>query len=157
MKRLISLLLFATTVMIASAFDLAEECDNIKGVSTVSINQSMLKLVSFPDKGTNPVDLEALSSRLDKVQIINADEPVPSAAVKNAVNRYLSGAPRFERTMKMKDGDESVMMYMRTLSVPRSNEPQNEFLIIVEDAPDITVVLLVGKITMDELANVTDL
>lgn len=134
-----------------SARDLAEECEEIKEVSTVSINQAMLKLVSFPEKGSNPIDLDALSSRLDKVQIINADEPAPAAAVKNIVKNYLNGKPRFERTMKMKDGDESVQMYMRSLP-----DNKNEFLILVEDTPEVTVVVLLGSITMDELASVTD-
>ncbi len=138
------------SVMSLSARDLVEECEDIRDVNTVSINQSMLKLVSFPDKGSNPIDLDALSSRLDKVQIINADEEVTSAAVRNIVKRYLDSQPRFERTMKMKDGDESIQMYMR-----RHSDNKNEFVVLVEDAPDITVVVLIGSITMDELANVT--
>lgn len=149
---LLSIAFIFISVLSTSARDLVEECEDIKDVSTVSINQAMLKLVSFPDKGSNPIDLDAISSRLDKVQIISADETAPSAAVKNIVKNYLNGKPRFERTMKMKDGDESVQMYMRTLP-----DNKNEFVILVEDTPDITVVVLSGSITMDELANVTDL
>jgi len=153
MLRFITLILIlAMTGVGMAARDLAEECENIKSVSTVSINQAMLKLVSFPDKGSNPIDLDVLSDRLDKVQIINADEDAPAAAVRNAVNKYLGGTPRFERTMRMKDGDESVQMYMRTLP-----DKKNEFIVLVEDNPDITVVVLLGSVTMDELANVTDL
>lgn len=157
MKRLLSLLVFVlAAIPLFAVEDLVEECENIPDVSTVSINQKMLKLASFPDKGSNPIDLEAIAGRLDKIQIINADEPAAALSVKNVVGRYLKGTPRFERTMKMKDGDESTMMYVRTLSNNRG-VPKNEFIIIVEDIPDITVILLIGDISMDELANVTDL
>ncbi|MDE6449943.1 MAG: DUF4252 domain-containing protein [Muribaculaceae bacterium] len=152
MKIITSVAFILLSVLISSARDLAEECEDIKDVSTVSINQAMLKLISFPDKGSNPIDLDAISSRLDKVQIISADEPAPSTTVKNIVRNYLNSQPRFERTMKMKDGDESVQMYMRKLP-----DGKNEFVVLVEDTPDITVVVLQGSISMEELANVTDL
>ncbi|MDE5634685.1 MAG: DUF4252 domain-containing protein [Muribaculaceae bacterium] len=152
MKIITSVAFILLSVLISSARDLAEECEDIKDVSTVSINQAMLKLISFPDKGSNPIDLDAISSRLDKVQIISTDEPGPSTTVKNIVRNYLNSQPRFERTMKMKDGDESVQMYMRKLP-----DGKNEFVVLVEDTPDITVVVLQGSISMEELANVTDL
>lgn len=152
MRIISSVAFILLSVLTLSARDLAEECEDIKDVITVSINQAMLKLVSLPDKGSNPIDLDAISSRLDKVQIISADEPAPSTTVKNIVRNYLNSQPRFERTMKMKDGDESVQMYMRKLP-----DGKNEFVVLVEDTPDITVVVLLGSISMEELANVTDL
>lgn len=152
MRIISSVAFILLSVLTLSARDLAEECEDIKDVITVSINQAMLKLVSLPDKGSNPIDLDAISSRLDKVQIISADEPAPSTTVKNIVRNYLNSQPRFERTMKMKDGDESVQMYMRKLP-----DGKNEFVVLVEDTPDITVVVLLGCISMEELANVTDL
>lgn len=152
MRIITSVALILLSVLILSARDLAEECEDIKDVSTVSINQAMLKLISFPNKSSNPVDLDAISSRLDNVQIISTDEPVPSTAVKNIVRNYLNSQPRFERTIKMKDGDESVQMYMRKLP-----DGKNEFVVLVEDSPEIIVVVLQGSISMEELANVTDL
>ncbi len=152
MRIITSVALILLSVLILSARDLAEECEDIKDVSTVSINQAMLKLISFPYKSSNPVDLDAISSRLDNVQIISTDEPVPSTAVKNIVRNYLNSQPRFERTIKMKDGDESVQMYMRKLP-----DGKNEFVVLVEDSPEIIVVVLQGSISMEELANVTDL
>ncbi len=152
MRIITSVALILLSVLILSARDLAEECEDIKDVSTVSINQAMLKLISFPYKSSNPVDLDAISSRLNNVQIISTDEPVPSTAVKNIVRNYLNSQPRFERTIKMKDGDESVQMYMRKLP-----DGKNEFVVLVEDSPEIIVVVLQGSISMEELANVTDL
>ena len=82
-------LMFAPCLMTsASAQDaLFKKYENSKGVTTVFISKSMLKLVSSFEK--SDVDLSKISNRLDHVRILSCERPsVISEIKKDAVDYF---------------------------------------------------------------------
>lgn len=153
MKRILfSILPVVLCLSTLTAKNLVEMCDNIPGINTVTINQSMMKLVEFPSNTTKPVDLDALSDRLDLVQIINAEDRMKVREVKEQLTKYMSDGTSFQVMMKMKDDDENLTMYQRPIAGDR-----NEFIVVAEEYNEITIVLLTGTLTISDLANLTDM
>lgn len=153
MKKLfliLFILLLSPFAAVIQAKSLSEQCENIAGVNTVDIDQAMLKLAVFPPN-EGPIKLSLISDKLDRVQIITTITSGPARnEVMELTDKYLETTPRFKRAMRTKDDTTLLMLYSRELE-----KNQNEFLLVVEDQSNLTIVLLSGEITMEEIGSVT--
>ncbi|MBD5180402.1 MAG: DUF4252 domain-containing protein [Bacteroidales bacterium] len=151
-KYIVFLLLLIVSPLAVSvhAKSLSEQCEDITGVNTIDIDQSMLKLAVFPSNDS-PIQLTPIADLLDKVQIISTKASTPARdRVMALTDKYLESAPKFKRAMRTKDDTTLLVLYSRALE-----KDMNEFLLIVEDKTDLTIVLLAGNITMEEIGSLT--
>ena len=153
MKKFIVILLallLSPVLNIVIANDLAELCQNIPGVTSVEIDQSMLNRAVFPSNDS-PIPLDRLADRLDKVQIISITRNGPSRdKVMEVTTKYLESEPQFQRAMRTKDDTTFLMLYSRSLGGNK-----NEFLLMVEDNSDLTIIVLSGNVTMQDIGAFT--
>lgn len=152
MKQLLIICILLCGYLSSIANNFGELCENIPNVNCISINQKMLKLASFPTEASNSnIDLDDVADKLENIEILNCEHKETIPVVKSTVKKYLSKEPRFERTMRMTDGEDTISMYMKEL-------PDNryEYILVLAESDEITVINLVGSVTPQQLGDCTN-
>lgn len=104
----------------------------------------------LPKMSESHVSLGPLASKLDQVEIINAEGDVQLANVKKCVRKYLRDNPGFSETLSVTDANEKINLYMQT-----SESELNEYLVVIEDPDEMTLVLLQGTLTPADVSRYT--
>lgn len=149
MKRILTITaLLLASVISVYATGLAKICSKIEGVTTITITKQMMGLL--PKMSESHVSLGPLASKLDQVEIINAEGDVQLANVKKCVRKYLRDNPGFSETLSVTDANEKINLYMQT-----SESELNEYLVVIEDPDEMTLVLLQGTLTPADVSRYT--
>ncbi len=122
--------------------------ENTKGVSTVYISPAMFRLM--PKKKVGDKDIVQIASRLDKLQILECERPSLIAAIKREALAYYR-KNRYEVVMQMKDDDERVTVYQRTIG-----KGKNEFVLFNEEEDELSIIQVVGNVSLDEIKHLND-
>ena len=139
-------LMFAPYLMTsAGAQDaLFKKYENSKGVTTVFISKSMLKLVSSFEK--SDVDLSKISNRLDHVRILSCVRPsVISEIKKDAVDYFNKN--KYEVAMQVnEDGERTTTIYMK-----EHGRDKREFVLLAVEKDEISIINILGNITIKDI------
>lgn len=148
LKRILLVLILAMSSMYSVAQDqLFKQFDDAKGVSTVYISPTMFRLMpklEFGDK-----DITKIASKLTKLQVLECERPSLIPTIKKQATNYYK-TNKYEVVMKIKDKDERTTIYLKSY---RKNN--NEFILMNEEPKEITIIQLVGHITLSEIKNIT--
>ena len=138
-------LMFAPCIMTsASAQDaLFNKYENSKGVTTVFISKTMLKLVSSFEKEN--VDFSKISNRLDCIRILSSERPSLFPAIRKDAVDYFN-RNKYEVVMQVKEDDENTTIYMK----PHGKD-KNEFVLLSVEKDEISVINVVGNITVKDI------
>jgi len=138
-------LMFAPSLMTsAGAQDaLFKKYENSKGVTTVFISKSMLKLVSSFEK--SDVDFSKISNRLDHVRILSCERPsVISEIKKDAVDYFNKN--KYEVAMQVNEDGERTTIYMK-----EHGRDKREFVLLAVEKDEISIINILGNITIKDI------
>lgn len=149
MKRILILMLIVLTAGICRAQEaLFSKYNNTKGVETVFISKAMFRLI--PNVEAYPNNIGKIASKLDRLQILNCERP---SMVKSIADYAAAIYKRehYEIVMHLTDGDDNTTIYMK----PRGRG-KNEFALIDLEKNEISIINLVGNISLDDIKQITD-
>lgn len=145
-KILIALIVSITATATFAQSEIFELCERLDGVTTVYISKAMLQFAGVSNLDCENVNISELASKLESVEIINA-EGAKSKRVKEYANAYLfSDSKKYESLMRIKDKEETVNMYLR-----KHPKQGSEFIIFVEEPKETSIIILTGSMTMEEV------
>ena len=141
-KIFITLLIVAVAAIGASAQSaFFKECEKLPRVQTVYVSKLMLGMAAKSGITTGNVDVSSLVSKLDALEVINAE----GEAVKT-LEKKIQPLTGYETLLTVNDDGENVQILFKDLGKGRS-----EFRIVVHEPDQLAIVCFLGTMTMEEV------
>ncbi len=150
MKKFLAILfvaLFSCTMMSAQSA-LFKKYENVKGVTTVYISKALLGLV--PKLEAGDMDISAIASKLDHVQVLTCERPSMVKEIKETAIEQLSKGG-YNNLMTVRDGDEQTIIYGKSLG-----KGKNEFVLLEIEKNEINIVNISGSIPLEDIKRIAD-
>ena len=123
-----------------------DKYEDTNGVTTIYISKTMLGMI--PNVKAGKHDIGNIASKLDYIRILSCEKPALfSKLIDEARKTYRSG--NYETIMKMNDDGEKMTIYQRTLK-----DGKNEFALLTEDKDEVTIINLMGAITLKDIKDI---
>ena len=148
MKRrtlLLSIMLTIGTLFCHAQQSFLDKYAEMDGVSSVYITKSMLKM--FPDMAgkINGVNVGSIASRLNNIQVITCDE-APIIEQLRKETKGINAKNEYEELMRIRDGGDKTSIYFK-----EDKKGMSEFVLITDEKSEITIISIVGNITLQEM------
>lgn len=143
MKKAIVILTLACSAFAASAqSDFFRECEEMNDVETVYISKTMLHLVGLMKVEADDFDFSGLVRKLESIEIVNAE----GDAAKALASKADSGFKGYEKLMAVKDSNDNVDILYKNIA-----KDHNSFVIVAREPDELSVVVLDGNLTADDV------
>lgn len=148
MKRII-IIAFAMLVMVTASAQEAifKKYAGQDGISVVNISKSMLGLMSGTAGGNKKV--KDLANKLERIRILTCENHKLVGKVKKDAMEYV-GKKGYEELMSTQEGGE--MVYILQHPMGGNNY---EYVVISIEKDEVSVVNIIGHLTIDEIKAVT--
>lgn len=146
MRHTLFILMLLISTTMAAQTEMFEKYEDTKGVKTVFISKSVLKLL--PDINVGGKKLSKLSNttnRLDAVQILECAEAKQAEIIEKDFRNYITNN-HFEVVIKANDEDEKITIYQKNLKHEKTC-----FVLINREGRTLNIIAITGKISIDEL------
>ncbi|MDE5647881.1 MAG: DUF4252 domain-containing protein [Muribaculaceae bacterium] len=147
MKRIY---IFAVIVLMAVVSGSAQQIskffdkyDDVEDVTSVYVSKAMLRMM--PDVKTGDMDLSGLSGKLDCIRILSSNNNDMARKLKTDADKVLN-ANGYEVLVKVSEGKEKTNIYMKS-----DDKGVNEYFIVNEEPGDFNAILIVGKLTPEDV------
>lgn len=136
---------FCFAISVNAQSDLYNKCNGMKGITTVYIPKTMLKMGASLG-GSEDMDLKKISNKLDNLQVIVAEKKESVVFLKKESMVYGTGNG-YDLLISVNDSGEKVEIYQKSLK-----KGTNQFIIKVEDSPsEMTVIIMEGNLTAEDV------
>jgi hypothetical protein len=150
MKKMI-LLLITCFCFLAPAMSQRSSFDkyaDMEGVTSVFISKTMLRLM--PKMDMQGMDIGPIAAKLESVRIFTTERPAIAKNMKEDAASYLR-SNTYEELMRVRDGDEFVLFYIR----PKPDGRIAELAMFVEDKDEFVAIQIVGDLTLEDIQRLT--
>ena len=145
MRHTLFILMLLISTTMAAQTEMFEKYEDTKGVKTVFISKSVLKLL--PDVNVVGKKLPNAANRLDAVQILECAEAKQAEIIEKDFRNYITNN-HFEVVIKANDEDEKITIYQKNLKHEKTC-----FVLINREGRILNIIAITGKISIDELKN----
>ncbi|MDE6525663.1 MAG: DUF4252 domain-containing protein [Muribaculaceae bacterium] len=111
-------------------------------VETVYISKTMLHLVGLMKVEADDFDFSGLVRKLESIEIVNAE----GDAAKALASKADSGFKGYEKLMAVKDSNDNVDILYKNI-----DKDHNSFVIVAREPDELSVVVLDGNLTADDV------
>ncbi len=150
MKRsyLIILLLSLCTLGYAQNSDF-DRIANMEGVTRVAISKAMFRMM--PSVKTDKVDLGKMVQKLESMVVLASYDEDVSAKVREKLT-FLTPQKGYEEVMSVKDAEQNVVIYVKEMK-----SGMKEFVTRVDQDESLSLIIITGKLTLEEIQGLTKL
>lgn len=146
MKRFTLILI---TVLLATAGLYAqdnffEKFADRQGVTSVYISKKMFGLMKNIDTGD--VNLNNLSGKINSLQLLSCENREVAAEIRKET-AHIRQNNGYEELMRIKDEGDRIVVYVK------EGKKENEYVLVIDDADEFTLIQLNGQLTLEELQN----
>ena len=150
MKRIIIIAITMLVMVTASSQEaIFKKYAGQDGISVVNISKSMLGLMSGSATGNKKI--KDMANKLERIRILTCENNKLIGKVKKDAMEYV-GKKGYEELMSSQDGDE--MVYILQHSLGGNNF---EYVVLSIDKKEVSVINIIGHLTIDEIKAVTQL
>lgn len=150
MKRIIIIALTMLVMVTASAQEaIFKKYAGQDGVTVVNISKSMLGLMSGTAGGNKKV--KDLANKLERIRILTCENHKLVGKVKKDAMEYV-GKKGYEELMSTQEGGEMVYILQHPLGGDNF-----EYVVISIEKNEVSVVNIIGHLTLDEIKAVTQM
>lgn len=149
MKRSIFILLMTVLCVIGHAQNsLFKKYEDIKGVSTVVVSKSMLRMM--PNISVGNRNIKQIASKIDNLQVLSCERSALISKIsKDALAIY--GKKPWEEAMRYKEQGQITVIYMRSLG-----KGKYEYVLYNTEQGELQIISIVGDITLQDIRAITD-
>ena len=120
----------------------------MEGVTSVYITKSMLSLLPKGQTSVNGVNIGNITSRLDNIQILSADEqPIIDKLRKESSS--INTRNGYEELMRVREDGEKTTIYFKD-----GKKDKKEFVLLVDEKDEFTIISIVGDLTLQEIQGI---
>lgn len=148
MKRrtyILTLMLTISTLFCHAQQSLFDKYAEMDGVSSVYITKSMLGLFKNVDSTINDIHIGSLADRLDNIQILSSEKPSIIELLRKET-KDINTRNGYEELMRIREDGEKTTIYFK-----ERKKGNNEFVLITDEKDEITIISIVGSITLQEM------
>lgn len=146
MKRICILAVIAVMAVVSGSaqqiskfFDKYEDAER---VTSVYVSKAMLRMM--PDIKTGDMDMSGLAGKLDCIRVLTSDNGDMARKLKADADKVVASGG-YEVLVKVSEGKEKTNIYMK------SDKDVNEYFILNEEPGDFNAILIVGKLTPEDV------
>ncbi len=143
-KLIIALLIFSMTC--SAQADFIKEFSKRDNMTSVVISKKMFQLVSsVPDLEIN---LEGMTDKIEGLYVLTTGDATNMKDLKAEMSKTVDSG--YELLMTVKDDGDDINMYIK-----QEGELIKEFLMLIEEQSDCTLISIDGSFTMDEIVKMS--
>lgn len=143
MKRLILTLI--TALLMGNALwaqeDIFEKFADRKGVTTVYISKKMFSMMNGYNNGS--INLNNIGSKISGLQILSCEDKTVIPEIRKEAARIKTDG--YEVLMRIKEEGEHVTIYTK------EGKEENQYILLADEPQEFTIIMLNGKLTLEEL------
>lgn len=122
--------------------------EDAKGVSTVFISKTMLRMMSNSNIGN--IKITSVAGKLDGMRILNCDKPALATQIGQDIKRMLK-TEGFEVVMQINESGENTIIYQKALPKKR-----NTFSLLITEKKELSFISISGTITLSDISKITN-
>lgn len=119
------------------------------GISVVNISKSMLGMMSGMAKGNNKI--KGMAGKLERIRILNCENESLVPKVKKDALEYV-GKKGYEELMSSQEKGELVYILRHAMS-----DGNYEYVVINIEPAEVSVINIIGKLTLDEIQSISSM
>ena len=120
----------------------------MEGVTSVYITKSMLSLFPKGQTSVNGVNIGNITSRLDNIQILSADEqPIIDKLRKETSG--INSRNGYDELMRVREDGEKITIYFKD-----GKKDKKEFVLLMDQKDEFTIISIVGDLTLQEIQGI---
>ena len=90
-----------------------------------------------------------MAKKLTGLQILSSENQEASDMLRKET-AFINTKNGYEELLRVKEGNERVFIYMK------ENKDANEYVLLVDEGKEFTVIILEGKLTVDEVRGIVN-
>lgn len=118
-----------------------------KGVTSVYISKRMFGMMKNIDSGD--INLNNVAGKINSLQILSCENKEVAAEVRKET-AYIKRENGYEELMRIKDEGDRITIYAK------EGKKENEYVLLVDEPDEFTIILLNGQLTLEELQGVVN-
>lgn len=141
---IVSVMLAALSVNAQNRF---EKIADMEGVTSVYVSPKMFSMMS--GSNTGDINIDKVAKKLTGLQILSSENQVASEMLRKET-AFINTKNGYEELLRVKEENERVFIYMK------ENKDANEYVLLVDEGKEFTVIILEGKLTVDEVRGIVN-
>lgn len=141
---LICVLVAAVTLNAQNRF---EKIAEMEGVTSVYVSPKMFSMMQSSEK--DDIDIGKVANKLTGLQILSSENQEASSLLRKET-AFINRNNGYEELLRVKDESERVFIYMK------EGKDTNEYVLLVDEGKEFTVIILEGKLSVDEVRGIVN-
>lgn len=141
---LICVLVAAVTLNAQNRF---EKIAEMEGVTSVYVSPKMFSMMQSSEK--DDIDIGKVANKLTGLQILSSENQEASSLLRKET-AFINRNNGYEELLHVKDESERVFIYMK------EGKDTNEYVLLVDEGKEFTVIILEGKLSVDEVRGIVN-
>lgn len=143
---LIGVVLATFSLNAQSRFDKIAE---MEGVTSVYVSPKMFNMMKDSNSNAGDINIDKVAKKLTGLQILSSENQEASSLLRKET-AFINPKNGYEELMRVKDDGERMFIYMK------EGKETNEYILLVDESKEFTVIILEGKLTVDEIRGVVN-
>ncbi len=122
-----------------------EKLSDMEGVASVTISKTMLRMMQNVGGKNNP--LNDISSKIEGLMMLSCSEDEAIPKFKQEIT-FLNEKNGYEKLMNVKEEGQNTTIFMKKMK-----QGSMEYVVRVESAESMELIVIAGKLTLDEAKN----
>lgn len=142
---IVSVMLAALSVNAQNSF---EKIAEMEGVKSVYVSPKMFSMMNDSNTGDINID-KKVAKKINGLQILSSESQEASDLLRRET-AFINTQNGYEELLRVKDSGERVFIYTK------ENKNANEYVLLVDEGKEFTVIILEGKLTVDEVRGIVN-
>ena len=141
---IVSVMLAALSVNAQNRF---EKIAEMEGVTSVYVSPKMFSMMN--GSNTGDINIDKVAKKLTGLQILSSENQEASDMLRKET-AFVNTKNGYEELLRVKEGNERVFIYTK------ESKNANEYVLLVDEGKEFTVIILEGKLTVDEVRGIVN-
>ena len=121
----------------------------MEGVTSVYVSPKMFSMMKDSNSNTGDINIDKVAKKLTGLQILSSENPDASSLLRKET-AFINPKNGYEELMRVKDEGERMFIYMK------EGKETNEYILLVDENKEFTVIILEGKLTVNEVRGIVN-
>ena len=141
-------MMMISTLLCHAQQDFFDKYADMEGVTSIYITKSMLNMFPKMSGKINGVNIGSLANRLNNIQVLSS-EKAPIIEQLRKETKHINTKKGYEELIRIREDGEKSTIYFK-----ERKKENNEFILIVDEKDEFTIISIMGNLTMKEIQKI---